>query len=162
MFGINDDKADSGQPDDKGMATDQTPVDDAANQQVAANTQDNNYQTDDYKQPDPAPAGDNYDTPADGSSTSRPPADDNAPSGSDLLSIKQQALQSLAPLVSHLDQSPEEKFKTTMMMIQASDNSDLIHEAYEAANNIHDEKKRAQALLDVINEINYFSHKNEA
>ncbi|HEU5005067.1 MAG TPA: hypothetical protein VFT49_03210 [Candidatus Saccharimonadales bacterium] len=79
----------------------------------------------------------------------------------DLLQIKSQALKSLAPLVGHLDQSPEEKFKTTMMMIQATDNSDLIRDAYSAANQIPDEKARAQALLDVINEINYFTQKGK-
>ena len=72
---------------------------------------------------------------------------------------QQQALQQLSPLVSHLDQSPEEKFRTTMMMIQASDNQDLLQAAYDAANQITDEKAKAQALLDVINEINYFSQK---
>jgi hypothetical protein len=81
-----------------------------------------------------------------------------AATGSSLLELKQQALQNLAPLVEHLGQTPEEKFKTTMMLIQASDNSDLIKEAYEAANQIPDEKARAQALLDVVNEINYFTH----
>jgi hypothetical protein len=75
----------------------------------------------------------------------------------ELLKLKQEALQSLAPLVDHLEQDPEAKFKTTMMMIQASDNADLIPEAYEAANKIQDEKVRAQALLDVVNEINYFT-----
>jgi hypothetical protein len=75
----------------------------------------------------------------------------------ELFDIKQQALHSLAPLVDKLDQSPEEKFKTTMMLIQASDNADLIKEAYDAANAISDEKTRAQALLDVVNEINYFT-----
>jgi hypothetical protein len=76
----------------------------------------------------------------------------------DLLGLKQQALQNLQPLVSHLEQSPEEKFKTTMMLIQATDNSALVKQAYEAANQITDEKARAQALLDVVNEINYFTH----
>jgi hypothetical protein len=57
----------------------------------------------------------------------------------------------------HLDQTPEEKFRTTMMMIQAADNKSLIPEAYQAAQQIADEKVRAQALLDVINEINYFT-----
>jgi hypothetical protein len=75
----------------------------------------------------------------------------------DLLAIKQQALQQLTPLVSHLDQSPEEKFRTTMMMIQASDDSSLIKQAHEAALQINDEKARAQALLDIVNEINYFT-----
>jgi hypothetical protein len=74
-----------------------------------------------------------------------------------LTDLKQQALQQLTPLVNHLEQTPEEKFRTTMMLIQASDNQDLLQAAYEAANQISDEKAKAQALLDVINEINYFS-----
>jgi len=77
-----------------------------------------------------------------------------------LLDIKQQALQQLTPLVGHLEQSPEEKFRTTMMMIQASDNHELVPAAYEAAGQITDEKVRAQALLDIVNEINYFTHSN--
>lgn len=81
-----------------------------------------------------------------------------APGGdSDLVDLKQQALQSLSPLLGQLDQSPEEKFRTTMMMIQASDNQALIKDAYEAAQAITDEKAKAQALLDVVNEINYFT-----
>ncbi|MFA5004315.1 MAG: hypothetical protein WC498_03515 [Candidatus Saccharimonadales bacterium] len=84
------------------------------------------------------------------------------PSGNDdLLKLKQQALEQLSPLVGHLDQTPEEKFRTTMMMIQAADNQSLIQSAYEAAQQITDEKVRAQALLDLINEINYFTHPNE-
>ena len=79
------------------------------------------------------------------------------PAPEDLLTIKQQALQELSPLIGHLDQTPEERFHTTMMMIQASDNQALIKEAYAAAQQISDEKTRAQALLDVINEVNYFT-----
>jgi hypothetical protein len=79
-----------------------------------------------------------------------------------LLDIKQQALTQLSPLVGHLEQTPEEKFRTTMMMIQASDNQSLIKDAYESAQRISDEKNRAQALLDVINEINYFTQHNKA
>ncbi len=36
------------------------------------------------------------------------------PASDDLLSLKQQALQHLSPLVGQLDQTPEEKFRTTM------------------------------------------------
>lgn len=75
----------------------------------------------------------------------------------DLIGIKQQALTQLTPLISHLNQTPEEKFHTTMMMIQSSDNQSLIKDAYEAAQQITDDKARAQALLDVVNEINYFT-----
>ena len=79
----------------------------------------------------------------------------------DLFDLKQKALNDLGPLVDHLDQTPEEKFRTTMMLIQSTDNDSLIKDAYAAANAITDDKIRAQALLDVVNEINYFTHKKE-
>jgi hypothetical protein len=85
----------------------------------------------------------------------------NPVSTDDLLDIKQNALQQLSPLLGHLDQPPEERFRTTMMMIQASDNSTLLKSAYEAAQQITDDKVRAQALLDVVNEINYFTQHDE-
>ena len=75
----------------------------------------------------------------------------------DLADIKQNALQNLTPLVDRLDQQPEERFKTLMMLIQASDNSSLIKQAYQAANQIPDQKIKAQALIDIVNEINYFT-----
>lgn len=80
----------------------------------------------------------------------------------DLLDIKQKALQELTPLVGQLDQTPEEQFRTTMMMIQASDNHSLVQVAYQAAQRISNEKERAQALLDIVNEINYFTQHVQA
>jgi hypothetical protein len=91
------------------------------------------------------------------SQSSTPGGDDVASDPGDLMGLKQQALQHLSPLVSHLDQTPEEKFRTTMMMIQASDDQSLLTSAFESAKAIPDDKARAQALLDVINEINYFT-----
>jgi len=84
-----------------------------------------------------------------------PAADDN------LLTIKKDALQNLTPLLSQLEQTPEEKFRTTMMLIQASDDKSLIQSAYDAAKDIEEEKVRAQALLDIVNEINYFTQDKE-
>jgi hypothetical protein len=86
-----------------------------------------------------------------------PSDDDDAKVPHELIDIKQKALGNLTPLIDKLDQTPEEKFRTTMMMIQASDDQGLVKAAYEAANSIEDEKVRAQALLDVVNEINYFT-----
>lgn len=100
----------------------------------------------------------------------KPPVPDPAPTTNDpsdvsnvdgLVGIKQEALKQLSPLVSHLDQTPEEKFRTTMMMIQATDDDKLIGSAFESAKQIKDDKTRAQALLDVINEINYFTQQND-
>lgn len=86
----------------------------------------------------------------------QPQADDS------LLALKQQAIAQLSPLVSHLDQGPEEKFRTTMMLLQSTDNPALLHDAYTAAQAITDDGARAQALLDVVNEINYFTQQQDA
>ena len=91
-------------------------------------------------------------------SSTMPPANLIQPAAPDnLIRLKQQALDNLAPLVDKLEQPPDERFKTLMMMIQASDDPTYLNEAYSAASQIKDEKERAQALLDIVNEINYFS-----
>ena len=79
------------------------------------------------------------------------------PADSELIDIRQNALSELAPLVNELDLEPEEKFRTLMMVIQASDDQKLVKDAYAAAHAIKDEKVRAQALYDIVNEINYFT-----
>lgn len=100
------------------------------------------------------PSAPAVDTPVDGDQPAALPDTDQ------LLGLKQQALQQLTPLLDHLDQSPEEKFRTVMMLIQASDNPGLINLAYDAASQMGDEKQRAQALLDIVNEINYFTQRD--
>lgn len=82
---------------------------------------------------------------------------DNSSSENQLEDIKNQAIAQLTPMVQTLDQSPEERFKTLLMLIQASDNQALIKDAFEAAQQISDKQSKAQALLDIVNEINYFS-----
>lgn len=74
-----------------------------------------------------------------------------------LAGLKQQALDHLEPLTDHIEGTPEETFKTTMMMIQANDNHTLLEKALASAKKIEDDKARAQAMLDIINEINYFA-----
>lgn len=110
----------------------------------ANNGGDEGYSADDQQDQDPQQIG----------AVPEPQVADNT---DELMSIKQHALQQLSPLLGHLDQTPEEKFRTTMMMIQASDDDALLKPAYEAALQIPDDKTRAQALLDVVNEINYFT-----
>ena len=83
------------------------------------------------------------------------------PDMDELSGMKKQALEHLEPLVKHLEQTPEDEFRTTMMMIQANDNHTLIEKALKAAKSIEDDQKRAQAMLDIINEINYFSQSSD-
>lgn len=78
------------------------------------------------------------------------------PSG-DLDDIKLEALQELRPLVDKLNVSPEEKFDTYLLLLRSTDDKALIEPAHEAAKSISDETRRAQALLDIIKEIDFLS-----
>lgn len=80
-----------------------------------------------------------------------------APVGN-LDSIKQAALGELRPLVDKLNVSPEEKFDTYLLLLRSTDDQSLISPAHEAARSISDEARRAQALLDIIKEIDYLSN----
>jgi len=75
----------------------------------------------------------------------------------DLEGIKKDALNELRPLVDKLNVAPEEKFDTYLLLLRSTDDKSLIGPAHEAARNITDEARRAQALLDVIKEIDYLS-----
>lgn len=75
----------------------------------------------------------------------------------DLDGIKQEALGELRPLVDKLNVAPEEKFDTYLLLLRSTDDKSLIAPAHEAAKNIVDEARRAQALLDIIKEIDFFS-----
>jgi hypothetical protein len=75
----------------------------------------------------------------------------------DLEAIKQDALKELRPLVDKLDVPAEEKFDTYLLLLRSTDDAALIAPAFEAAHGIADEARRAQALLDVIKEIDYLS-----
>ena len=96
------------------------------------------------------------------SSSNNSASDTTDPATNELIDIKQHALTELAPFVDDLDLNPEDKFRTIMMIIQASDDQSLVSKAYKAAHDIEDEKVRAQALLDIVNEINYFTHQASA
>lgn len=78
--------------------------------------------------------------------------------GNDLNSIKKDALTDLRPLVDKLDVAPEEKFDIYLLLLRSTDDKSLIAPAYASARNIADETRRAQALLDIIKEIDYLSN----
>lgn len=105
------------------------------------------------------------DAPSDGSNAStdedRTPATPaspapSAPSG-DLEGIKKDALNELRPLIDKVDLPAEEKFDTYLMLIRSTDDSSLVAPAHAAAQAIADEKRRAEALLEIVKEIDYLS-----
>jgi hypothetical protein len=81
----------------------------------------------------------------------------DVPVEGELGEVKKDALEALRPLIEKLDLEPADKFEKYLMMLRASDDPTLIKPAYEAAVKIEGEKEKAQALLDIINEINYIS-----
>lgn len=84
------------------------------------------------------------------------PAMSAADSG--LESIKNDALNELRPLVDKLNLSAQEKFDTYLLIIRSTDDTTLLSPAFEAARAITDETAKAQALLDVVKEIDYLSN----
>jgi hypothetical protein len=85
-----------------------------------------------------------------------PAATPAAPAG-DLAGVKQEAIVELRPLVDKLNLSPDEMFDTYLLLIRSTDDRSLIGPAHEAAKAITDETKKAQALLDIIKEIDFLS-----
>lgn len=85
----------------------------------------------------------------------------SAPGGSpaeDLEAIKQKAINDLRPLVDKLDLPDDEKFNTYLLLIRSTNDSSLVSPAYDVAKRITDDTKRAQALLDIVKEIDYFTN----
>lgn len=84
------------------------------------------------------------------------------PANSNLDSIRKDALLELKPLIGKLDLAPEEKFDIYLLLLRSTDDTTLIAPAHEAAKNIADEGKRAEALLDIIKEIDFLSAPNRS
>lgn len=80
---------------------------------------------------------------------------------SDLEGVKKDAIQELRPLMDHIDLPPEEKFDTYLLLIRSTDDATLIAPAHTAAIGITDQKRKAEALLDIIKEIDYLSKKDQ-
>lgn len=85
-------------------------------------------------------------------------SENNLPeSANKLEEIKVSAIHELRPLVDKLNLPPEDKFDTLLLLIRSTDDSSLIPMAHQTATSIPDEARRAQALLEIIKEIDFFS-----
>ncbi len=72
-----------------------------------------------------------------------------------LAQLKKQALDVLVPVVDKIDQPPERKFEILMTAARSSGDAGLLAKTLEAAQRIGNDNQKADALLDVLNEINY-------
>jgi hypothetical protein len=79
----------------------------------------------------------------------------------ELDNIKRGALAELRPLVDKLTLPPEEKFNTILLIIRSTDDVTLLPAAYATARAIPDENQRAQALLNVIKEVDFFGQQGK-
>ena len=86
-----------------------------------------------------------------------PSASTPVPSNTALEGLKKEALEELRPLVTKLDLPAKEKFDTMLLIIRSTDDQELLAPAHEAAKTIEDETERAEALLDIVKEIDYFA-----
>lgn len=86
-----------------------------------------------------------------------PPAPVDTSNTGEIDEVKRSALEQLRPLIEKLELEPSDKFDKYLMMLRASDDPVLIKPAFDAAQGIPGEKEKAQALLDIINEINYIT-----
>ncbi len=107
--------------------------------------------------PEPAPAPMPIEPPV------MPPAPTPvSPAGSNLDTIKQDAISELRPLVDKLNLLPEDRFNTILLIIRSTDDVSLLPAAHTAAKQITDDGRRAQALLDVIKEIDFFKQNSQS
>lgn len=149
MFGHDDDKQLGTTPPNEnlvGITGAPATSDDDDDEDIDQIVDDINTGTDDSNSDTPVPEPPVVDSPA-----------SEAPS--ELMEVKKSALQELSPLLDELDQTPEEKLNILMMTIQANDDQSLLPKALEAAKKIENKKARAEAMLDIIQEINYFTKK---
>ena len=151
LAGVNaeGDEAASGVP----AVSDVTPPVAPGEPPVAAPVADDTTATD-------APAVPDYTAPATAAPTPVSPV--SIPVGGELDGVKSQAISELRPLVDKLTLPPEEKFDTYLLLIRSTDDKSLIAPAHEAAREITDEARRAQALLDIIKEIDFLSGQQPA
>lgn len=84
-------------------------------------------------------------------------SNDAAINSVDFAKIRKQAIAELRPLVGNLELPPQEKFEALLLLIRTTDDNTLIPMAYRTAMAIPDEGYRAQALLDIIKEVDFFT-----
>lgn len=79
-----------------------------------------------------------------------------APSSSndgDLNSLKTSVLTDLRPVIDNVEIGSEEKYHLLSTLFNANHDSSLIEPAYSAARQISDDTKRAEALLEIVHDI---------
>jgi len=77
----------------------------------------------------------------------------------ELEDVKKNVIMDLRPIMDKLSSPPDEMFNLYLLLIRSTDDKTLIQPAYDTAKKITDESVKAQALLDIIKEIDFLSSK---
>lgn len=78
------------------------------------------------------------------------------PGDNKLEDVKARAMKALTPLLSEIkDMDPERKFDICISAMRYTDDKELANAALEAALAIEETGTKAEALVELINEINY-------
>lgn len=73
-----------------------------------------------------------------------------------LEALREKALQILVPMVDEIQDAPERRFEILITASRSSGgNEQLLSKALEAAQQIENANDKANAVLDVLNEVNY-------
>jgi hypothetical protein len=79
----------------------------------------------------------------------------------DLESLQRKAIEVLAPLVDQIDGAPENRFEILIMAARSSNDGALLNQALQVAQEIESPAAKANAVLDVLNEVNYLLSRKE-
>lgn len=80
----------------------------------------------------------------------------NAHNSPNLEGAKKRAMDALVPIIRDLkDVSPERKFDICLSALRYTDDNDLVNVALDAALSIEEFGTKAEALVELVNEINY-------
>lgn len=83
-------------------------------------------------------------------------AQNQADTGSnDLEAVKKKALEALKPILDNLEIDGERKFNIVLSAMRYTDDKSLAEPALNAALSIEENGTKAEALVELVNEINY-------
>ena len=93
------------------------------------------------------------------SSVENAPVDNNQNPTSELELVRKAALQALAPILGEVkNMNPERKFELSMSAMRFTDNKAIAPHVLNAALEITDPESKAEALIELITELNYLEN----
>lgn len=71
-----------------------------------------------------------------------------------LTELRQEAISTLIPLIDQINGAPDKKFELLITAARSAGDTQLLKKALESAKQLEGDDQKAEAVLDVLNEIN--------